>query len=262
MLDVEATFSPHPDASPATRSTLAGLLGDLPAATPVPDDPPPPAAPPSDTADSRPVTPRRPLRFTSARAAGESAHITLSVPNIFDGVFDAEDRLTDPRLLRSRARARSLLAAREAALSEAERNLWHDDGLSEAPAPQPAAPEASPARAGRRVRHLTAADLGPAAHRSRPDIHDPLRDRLIDIRAALYAADPEAGTQDAPRKDLPERLTAQVLNVTLLTVALPVGATVATITLLRGEDLALSARAVALVGAITGFLQLVPLPHV
>jgi len=258
MLDIEATFSPYPDAAAAAPPPLSGLRVDVPADAS--------AAAPQDVAEAagpRAVTPRRPLRFTSARSAEESPAIALAIPNIFDGVFDTEDHLTDPRLQRGRARARSLLARHEAALSDAERNLWHDDPQHE-PAPEPIV--AQPAPVGRRVRHLTAADLAARALPGSPATSDPLRDRLINVRAALYAPDPdadaEAAARDTTARPLPERLTAQVLNITLLTVALPVGATVATITLLRGEDLTLSARTIAIVGTISAFLQLAPLPSV
>jgi len=45
------------------------------------------------------------------------------------------------------------------------------------------------------------------------------------------------------------------MNATLMVVALPVGAGLMTYGLLRGENLRLSARAVALIGAAIGVLQ-------
>lgn len=263
MLDVDATFSPAPTAPEPAQGPLAALLTDATdvslsdAATPPLRTGPPRV---TDAADNRPVTPRRPLRLTSARPAGDSPAIALPVPNIFEGVFDTEDSLVDPRLQRSRARARSLLATREAALTPAERNLWHDDEPAPAPAPEAPTAASEPTRSGRRVRHLTIADLAKRNHAQVPVTSDPLRDRLTAIREALYAPDPEAEALAKNARPLAQRLTAQVLNVVLLTVALPVGAVVATITVLRGADLTLSSRAVALVGALTGILQLAPLP--
>ena len=52
----------------------------------------------------------------------------------------------------------------------------------------------------------------------------------------------------------------QALNAALIITALPVGLILSAITLLRGEDLRLTARTVAAVGAITAFLQVVPVP--
>lgn len=259
MLDSDATFSPASAAPEPAQGPLAALLTDATedslsdASTPLRTGPPRG----TEVLDNKPVTPRRPLRLTSARPAGDSPAIALPVPNIFEGVFDTEDSLVDPRLQRSRSRARSLLAAREAALTEAERNLWHDDD----PAPAPEAPTVAiePPRSGRRVRHLTAADLAARNPAPSPVASDPLRDRLTAVREALYAPDPEADALSQQARPLPQRLAAQILNLILLVVALPVGAVVATITFLRGEDLTLSSRAVALVGALTGILQIAPL---
>lgn len=268
MLDVDATFQPDPQTQPASAprfDAAAMLMAE--AAQPAPDQPASPgdaaaasATPTTEAeADTRPVTPRRLLRFTSSRVAEDAPAIALPVPNIFEGVFDDEDHLTDPRLLRSRARARALLAAHEALLSDAERNLWHDDPEPEPPPPAPVVTETAQERSGRRVRHLTAADIAP----HRPDdapIHDSLRDRLQLVRAALYDPDPDAPPAPPPKPAMTERVTVQALNAALIITALPVGLIVSAITLLRGEDLRLSARAVAAVGAVTAFLQVVPLP--
>lgn len=204
-------------------------------------------------ADPRPVTPRRLLRFSSARAAEDAPVLARPVLNLFDGVFDEDDTPTDPRLLRSRARARRLLAAHEAGLSDAERNLWHDDPQPQ-PAPETASPEPEPQ--GRRIRHLTAADIAP--HPPEP-VHDPLRDRLHAARDALYLPHPD-DPPPQPRPGLAERLTVQVLNATVLVAAWPVGLALAAITLRRGEDLRLTARTVALVGTASALLQVAPIP--
>ncbi len=266
MLDVDATFHPEPDAPDgAPRDAVALLIDtaatDDPSPAPATDIPktitsPDPEAEPA--ADARTVTPRRPLRFSSARGLDDSPAVAAPIFNIFEGVFDPEEAgLTDPRLQRSRARARSLLAAREATLSDEERNLWHDDPQPEPPAPVVPVPD--PAPHGRRVRHLTAADLI-HRHASGEAIVDPLREHLHAVRDALYLPDPDAPEPAPQTPDLPQRLTVQALNLVLLVVALPIGAALALITFLRGEDLRLSARTVAVVGCITALLRVAPLP--
>ena len=199
-----------------------------------------PAAAETDSdvdAEARPVIPRRPLRFTAARGAEDSAPITLPSFDLFEGVFDdtgLDGPGVDPRLQRSRARARAHLAAMEAALTPVERNLWHDDPEPELPA-QPvlaraatediataeAAPRAEGAPMPRRpVRHLSAADAR-RTQRPAPQIHDPLRDRLRDLRDILYTPTPEeteAAAQAAAhrREPLPQRALSMLLPMLAL----------------------------------------------
>ena len=268
MLDADASFRPDPEAHaplrpdpvtaspPEDRLPTEALPDTTPRRDPSADLPEPtdgPAQPRDDAdADTRPVTPRRLLRFSAARTAEDAPLPARPVQTLFDGVFDEDDAPTDPRLLRSRARARRLLAAHEAGLSDAERNLWHDD-----PQPQSAPePTAEPEPQGRRIRHLTAADIAP--HAPEP-VHDPLRDRLHAVRDALYIPHPDDPPPE-PRPSLAERLTVQALNATLIIVSMPVGLALAAITLLRGEDLRLSARITALVGTAVALLQVAPYP--
>lgn len=217
-------------------------------------------------ADARPVTPRRPLRFSFARTAEDAAPVTLPVSNIFLGIFDEDDLSTagvDPRLARSRHRARAILAAREAALPAEEANLWHDFGpepaqdhiTAPAPASAPAVDSTTAPRGRRPVRHLSSADL--VAHRQiDPPTPDPLQDHLHRIRDAIYAPDPEAeAAEAAARPSLPARLAAHALNLALIVTALPLGAALMVYTLLRGEDLRLSARMVAVAGTAMAVLQ-------
>lgn len=239
-----ATDGETATATPAEDAALNAPDTDLPDALADADD---------ATADPRPVTPRRLLRFSSARAAEDAPVLARPILSLFEGVFDDEDDLSDPRLLRSRARARRLLAAHEAGLSDAERNLWHDDPQPEAPAPAPAT--AAPEPQGRRIRHLTAADIAPLPPEP---VHDPLRDRLHAARDALYTVHPD---DPPPLREvgLAERLTVQALTAILFIVSWPVGIALAAINLLRGEDLRLTARTVAMVGTATALLQVVPL---
>lgn len=183
-------------------------------------------------AEARPVIPRRPLRFTAARGTEDAAPITLPSFDLFEGVFDdagLDGPGVDPRLQRSRARARAQLALMEAALTPVERNLWHDDPEPEVPV-QPvltrsgpetsaapsaeAAPRAEGAPVPRRpVRQLAASDLR-RTPRPAPQIHDPLRDRLRDLRDILYTPTPEEAEAAAlaaaqpQRQPLPQRALA------------------------------------------------------
>ena len=254
MLDSETHFDPDP-----------------PSLTGVPPLRLPQAATPAPAAAAG-VTPRRPLRFTSARVAEDAPAQRLPLPDLFAGVFedDTAGPAADPRIRRSRARARALMDAHEADLDPALRNLWHDyETAPDSPGPAPA-PSADPAPepaapGGRRpIRHLTAADLAaPRAARNRrlhtthEDVADPLRDHLRDIRTALYAP-VEADTPPAPRPALTERLTAGVLNLALVVAAMPVGLALTAVSLLRGPDLRLSARTVATVGALGTVVQALP----
>lgn len=273
MLDSQATFAPFLDS--ATTVAEPGLP-DTPVTVLAPDTAPAidphialqPAASDPATADSRPVTPRRPLRFSFARSAEDTAPVTLPVSNIFVGIFDEDDLSTagvDPRLARSRHRARAILAAREAALPAEEANLWHDFGdtpvaeTAAIPAPAQAASDldATTAPRGRRpVRHLTSADL--LAHRpTEAPVHDPLQDHLHRVRDALYAPDPEGeAAEAAARPSVPARLAAHALNLALIVTALPLGVAMMIYTVFRGEDLRLSARMVAIAGTALTVMQL------
>lgn len=60
---------------------------------------------------------------------------------------------------------------------------------------------------------------------------------------------------------LPQRLTIYLMNATLMLVALPVGCAVVVYNMVRGEDLRLSARAIAVTGTLVGLAQLAGLPN-
>lgn len=292
MLDAQAAFVPFRDATAAAdesvvflrsasshlRAVSTATIATSPAAAPLHDRTAPDTAPhsaenltPALPSDTRPVTPRRPLRFSSARTSEDAVAVTLPVANLFTGIFDEDDLATadvDPRLARSRQRARAILAAREAALPAEEANLWHDFALDPAPAPTlaplsadaatSAAARTARTRSGRPVRHLTSADLR-ANRVAETPMEDPLQTQLHRVRDALYAPDPEgdaAAAAAAAHLSLPARCTAHAFNLALLVTALPLGAAMMVYTFLRGEDLRLSARMVALAGTAVTVTQL------
>lgn len=67
------------------------------------------------------------------------------------------------------------------------------------------------------------------------------------IRSALYADD-----IDQTRSSVKLRLATHAINATLIVIALPVGASMMTYSLLRGESLTTSARALAVMGTLMG----------
>ena len=184
-------------------------------------------------ADQRPVTPRRPLRFTSARGADEATPVSLPSFDLFEGVFEdnsLEGPDVDPRLQRSRARARAHLAAMEATLTPVERNLWQDDvfeadtpaepvqtrpiveDLAEAPVENVVARAEGRAIPRRPVRHLSPSDAI-RTPRPAPQIHDPLRDRLRDLRDILYTPTPEEAEAAAVAAAKPARQPVQAMVI-------------------------------------------------
>lgn len=244
MLDAETPFRPDP--------APGHLAGDAEA----------PADPVDAGTDHRVVTPRRPLRFTAARSPVEAPAVALPVPNLFATIFDSDATLTDDRVKRGRARIRHLMAAHEAGLQETERNFWYDDPALAPAGPQTDAEDAARTEtaaadikpAGRRVRHLTAADIAPRQRPVRKAGTDTLHAHLHALRTEFYAPDPDTPTP-AVRPSLPQRLTAQVLNIILVIVALPVGVAVAAFTLWRGENLRLSALAMTVTGFVLALMQ-------
>ncbi|MDZ4136943.1 MAG: hypothetical protein U1D06_15335 [Paracoccaceae bacterium] len=86
-----------------------------------------------------------------------------------------------------------------------------------------------------------------------PDLPYFDRDRLTRVRDALYET-PDADTANA-RPTAQIRLAAHAVNATLVVVCLPLGAALFTYSLLRGEDMRMSAQAVALTGLFMGIAQ-------
>lgn len=88
-----------------------------------------------------------------------------------------------------------------------------------------------------------------------PDLPPVQRDELDRVRAALYP-EPEAKAEGEANPTLAMRLSATAMDMTLLIVAMPVGAAVITHNVLRGRtDMRLSARMMALTGAVMAFTQ-------
>lgn len=83
-----------------------------------------------------------------------------------------------------------------------------------------------------------------------PPLPDEQQDQLHRVRTALY---PETATPERPNTQI--RIAAHTLNSTLIIVSLPVGAALLTYSLLRGEDIQLSARAMAVTGTLLGLTQ-------
>ncbi|MBD3765490.1 MAG: hypothetical protein IE927_12380 [Rhodobacterales bacterium] len=96
------------------------------------------------------------------------------------------------------------------------------------------------------------AEAAPA--NDQPDLPRPRDPELERVRAALYPAEPVAAApQDLAPLSTQMRLAVHAMNATMIVVALPVGAAMMTYSLLRGEDMRLSGRAMALTGAVLAF---------
>lgn len=111
-----------------------------------------------------------------------------------------------------------------------------------------AAVAAKMAEAERQLAEQTAAEAE-VAQNDRPDLPAPDLVALRRVRAALYE------TPDTPRPSVQMRLTAHAFNCTLMAVSLPIGAALFTYSLLRGEDLKLSSRAMAVTGIAVAALK-------
>lgn len=84
-----------------------------------------------------------------------------------------------------------------------------------------------------------------------PDLPRERNEELIRVRLALYP--PEEAAPPAQSTQL--RLAAHAMNATLIIVYAPLGAAVMTYSLLRGEDMRISARLMVLSGLVAGFVQ-------
>ncbi|MFN6977200.1 MAG: hypothetical protein ACK4OP_03680, partial [Gemmobacter sp.] len=120
----------------------------------------------------------------------------------------------------------------------------------------PKAPVANPApRRGDRARSRARAAAAAAATVANDVPHIPrtASAELLRIREALY---PPVEQPARPTASMPIRIAVGATGATLVIVAAPVGAALLTYNALRGADLALTARAVALTGAALGFLEM------
>jgi hypothetical protein len=186
--------------------------------------------------DHRPVTPRRPLRLAPREQVAE-ARTGLAALNIFTDAFEQDEVIPEPetsnlRRTRGRMRMRALLQAADQHLVPEQINLWHDAFAVDPTPPQPIA--------------------SPAEPDATPPVPCQLQHRLHAVRAALYPAQDDV----AATPSLPLRLAAHVMNLILMAVFLPLGAMLFLIGLLRGPDLHLSARSIAVTGILTGMLDL------
>ncbi|MCC7320490.1 MAG: hypothetical protein IT542_05855 [Rubellimicrobium sp.] len=168
-------------------------------------------------------------------------------PPVDAGLVEAADA-------RTRAVLADRKAERDAAVDEAA-GQGDDDRTRGRRRRDPARSDSGIRPRVRRLRAAMAAPPDPAAVTPANDLPQvPVAEvaEAARIRAALYDPLPD----DRPRHDsVPIRLAAHTMNATLMMVSLPIGASVMTYSLLRGENLRLSARAMALLGAAIGLTQ-------
>ncbi|WP_156790703.1 hypothetical protein [Rhodobacter ferrooxidans] len=150
-----------------------------------------------------------------------------------------------------------LLVERIVTRYPAEMVLWHDKPGVVTPDALDALLQAVPSRRhlGGKAALRTAAVLAlpMVVANDLPDLPRRQSAELQRVREALYPMLPEPVAVARPSTQM--RLATHAVNSTLIIVALPVGAALLTYSLLRGEDMRLSARAVALTGAVLGVLQ-------
>ena len=184
--------------------------------------------------DHRPVTPRRPLRLAAAREIPHDPRVLGPALNIFSDVFATDDldlATSDPRLARSRSRMRAVIAAGEARLNPEDLNLWHDffDVVDTAALPlDTTTPD-----------HTDAPTAVPCA----------LQAQLHLVRDALYPDFDLADTaEEAPSPAL--RLATYAMNGTIMAIAPPVGAGLMAYSVIKGEDIRMTSRIMALSGTL------------
>lgn len=177
------------------------------------------------------IAPRRPDRAPMAQTADapEWRARPDSLPNLFLDIFEPDT--SDDAGIAGRRRIAAAIRAREAAESPELLNLWHDafaiaDTQAEAV--------------------LTAGD------QSEPAFDD--LDRLRQMRQVLYAIDPDA--PPLPVASAQMRLAVHAMNGTLVAAAGPVGVAVMTYSLIRGEDIRLTACAMVGSGSLMAMLDL------
>lgn len=193
----------------------------------------------------------------------------------------------DKRALRQRlARHRPVPVSHRFDQPDVERLMLHLEGrIPQRPAPTPTSPPvprtlvpSMPARSASRTptspkptpSPATAPALDPIPALYAAEALRPRRALPSDLqrqRVALYPEQPPArfNRKKAEPMDpyrtavvptLPQRLTFYTLNTTLMLVALPVGSAILVYNMVRGEDLALSTRAIALSSTVVGLAQL------
>lgn len=126
------------------------------------------------------------------------------------------------------------------------------------PIAEPVAIAAAPPRRAIRLTPHHAATRPEAATPVANDIPDLPRLQQEDLRRMRLALYPEEAPDYAAPPDqgvLARRLAVHAMNTTLIMVSLPVGAALLTYSVLRGEDMRLTGRAIALTGAALVFMQ-------
>lgn len=126
------------------------------------------------------------------------------------------------------------------------------------PAPDhPAEAADHPAKAKAKARVTPLHPARPAAPveatNDQPDLPLTDLDRLHRLRTALYEVDAEVAAAQRPSTQM--RLAVHTMNSTLIIVSLPLGAALLTYSLLRGENVALSARCMAITGTVLAIAQ-------
>lgn len=118
----------------------------------------------------------------------------------------------------------------------------------DAPSEPTAPPVAAPLGLARPVRRVATPNPS-AVVNDRPDLPRPSEPDLSTLRAALYPK-----VEVAP-PTVQMRLAAHSMNATLIMVWMPLGAAVMTYSLLKGEDIRLSARLMAVTGTLFALSQ-------
>ncbi|MGZ9809582.1 hypothetical protein ACXN5S_03880 [Pseudoroseicyclus sp. H15] len=137
------------------------------------------------------------------------------------------------------------------------------DALSASPSPsapssahvvpmRPAAPAATRRETGDEAA-TPGARVALAPANKEPTLDNASRQKAEELRDALYV---NGEAEEAPSTVL--RLAAHTINASVMVIALPVGASLMVYSCLRGEDLTLSARAMAVTGMAVGLMKMAP----
>jgi hypothetical protein len=149
--------------------------------------------------------------------------------------------------------------AAEAAPVEAEAPAAEAPVVAPEAAEPPAAEAAAPADESLRqlaprvpvrrlLRRAPTPDVAETPANDLPNLPRPALSELTRVREALYPPEPVAEVAERPSTQM--RLAVHAMNCSLIAVALPVGAAAMTYSLLRGEDMRVSARLMALTGTL------------
>ncbi|MEZ5913967.1 MAG: hypothetical protein R3D84_18465 [Paracoccaceae bacterium] len=247
------------------QGLVAKWLHDL--AENPPADPAPPRAPNAPSWDSGMSCDRQVefLLSAAARSAEDSlrndeARLDLALARELAAV-EAELRLTPPPACSAAEHKGSVDLAERPAETRGEPMApaapVHPPRTAPASAETPA--DVTPRR--RSPRPAPLAETSPAPQEpapianDMPDLPHPMVQEMQRIRGALYAETPQKATVMAAQGPLPQRLTIYTMNTALIIAAMPVGAALLTYNCLGREDIGVSARAMALTGAVIALAQ-------